>query len=722
MKGQNKIIVFCIFTLIFPIFFPYVGNTKIDDVLSCIKEIAYSYYMRGQYIQANSAKDHFFSPEEATSQNINYFVSTGFTTSIYQELLNIVIPIWPAQLLDYAVNNLGNPEVFAYADVNGDNLEMKIYDPNSENKLQIKNNPGIEDIFPLLKVGDILASDSHAFLIYDLIKSEDKVNDAIIIESLFGDNYRHIKTKITDIRLQNGELFSSIGFTPFWNYYLNLNLEEGLVEGSIRIRYLSKDYYWRNIKTLRGPKYAIFRFINSNANQDAILNYKNIYSYWKPDYNDNDLIELSNKNKDRIRFKHLFIDKTVDKINNNIVEVGDSLVYTIVVKNMGKADYTDDLIVTENLSPFVKYKKRKESKKVASFKEDKDNRQLIWNLGKLKKKEEYTIIYTVEVSSGNSRDIIESKGFVANIPSALVYNTIGKNLKKEQMNSIKSSYDKLKKKFDGKKLINEIYKKAFNIDIELDKFNITDLILTNNISSISAYTSYLNAENPFYKAILNKYWSMMATTNYSFTTNGEEVPVYSIKDFFYFLANETSIKTEDYIYKETFMTGDILIYINNFDIEYSEENGELFKKNVTNENGEYAYVYIEGNGFVGVNFGGDGKPNTIDDRNEFNFNYYKANNLSLYKNDRGFSEETSETDNIQTLLYKDYYVILRPSLCFDFPNVQGSNKSSTSVGLIIFIIILIVAVVIIGGWFLLKFLRKKQQSKGIDSKVEPIMN
>ena len=66
--------------------------SKIDNVLSAFQEVAYSYYMRGKYIQNNSMKKGIFSPEDATSQNINYLVCSQFVLNVYKELLNITLP------------------------------------------------------------------------------------------------------------------------------------------------------------------------------------------------------------------------------------------------------------------------------------------------------------------------------------------------------------------------------------------------------------------------------------------------------------------------------------------------------------------------------------------------------------------------------------------------------------------------------------------------------
>ena len=119
--------------------------------------------------------------------------------------------------------------------------------------------------------------------------------------------------------------------------------------------------------------------------------------------------------------------------------------------------------------------------------------------------------------------------------------------------------------------------------------------------------------------------------------------------------------------------GDILIYQNKNDSIYSLINKALVKKDITYEEGEYAYIYIEGQGFVGVNLGNDGVSNTKDDRNEFNSKYYSDNNLELYLRAKNPSEERLEIVNLQTLFGKDYYVILRPSLCFDFKEKINKN-------------------------------------------------
>ena len=196
-----------------------------------------------------------------------------------------------------------------------------------------------------------------------------------------------------------------------------------------------------------------------------------------------------------------------------------------------------------------------------------------------------------------------------------------------------------------------------------------------------------------------------------------KVDIYSLKEYQYYLNLEKGERREDFIYKEHFKTGDILIYKNNNDkYYYSDNNNKLKYDDITFEEGEYAYIYIEGKGFVGVNLGDDGKKNTKDDRNEFNAKYYKNNNLSLYLRIQNVTEELLEIANYQTLFGKDYYAILRPSLCFDFPNIIEDKNENKSYGLVIFLVIFIIIILVIGLIILWKYLKLRKSGKDFNFK------
>ena len=714
MKIKNKIFLYFILLSTFTI--KYIENSTIQEVRDSIKEVIYSYYMRGKYIQSNTAKDKFFSPEEATSQNLNHLVTTSFTTTVYQELLNILVPYSPTDLLKYAGNREGSPEVFMFLEQVGEKLEFKRYSEADQDNYELLYDPTYNEIIQHLEIGDLLVQGGFGVIVYDKIEDENGISDIIVASSSAGIGGGYIKTKIerNSINYDSGEFFSSIGISLYLNNKTNENIgDEGLEEGSIGLIKLSDIYLWRLIKEQKPiySKIVVFRFLNEKDGK-TILNYQNYYAYFNntKNYSDNDVVELNDKNKDRAKYKHLFIEKTVDKNHNNIVELGESLTYKIIIKNNYKEKYNDELIVTEYLSEFVTFKSHKESKKVLKYK--KEDNKLMWNIGKLGKKEEIIIEYTVKVTSGEKNNIIQNIGYVGNITSS-VFNVIGTNLKKEQMDLIKKNYDKLKKKYNGTTLINEIYKKSFKeVDIQFDKFNITDLIINDPLDSRGSGHLNLNKTNPFYETVLNKYWSSLAKINHTFVEGGENVNVYSLKEFNYFEKPNT-INRENFIYKETFKTGDILIYTNYNDTEYTLSDNVLHKNNITYEEGEYSYIFIEGKGFVGVNYGDKGILNTIYNRNEFNAKYYINNQLDLYvQNKDPVSDEFLEIANYQTLFGKDYYVILRPSLCFDLPYEKEKEKSNawavilfSILGIILFLAILYV---------LWKSIKLKQSGKEIN--------
>ena len=578
---------------------------KIQDVHKALQEVAYSYYMRGKDIQYNSHKVHYFSPEEATSQNVNYMVCSGFTRNVYRELLNITIPMYTTTLLSYSKENIGNPEVVLYAHINENNQEeMKIYSSKESNNYTTLINPSLKDIIPLVQVGDVLTYTGHTFLIYDIEKdSNGIITDAIIMESGHGRGRAYVNSKIAKkVQLSNGANFGGPNCFLYLNAQLNPNFKEGRIQGSVGLSRLSTYKNWVNINNtkLRKDEYSILRFIQKDSDGNAILKYKTKYTNYPNQILNDQLIVLPKKSIDRYKkFNHLYIEKTVSANNNNIVELNDTLNYKIVIKNFGSKIYLYDLIVYENLPKYATFLDHQENNAILSFIQEPEKKRLKWNLGKLNKGQEIIINYTVKITSGKPGDIIESTGLVGNIPSSIIRNTIGVNLDSNKMNLIKTKFEKLilKKKYNGKKLINEVYKEALNYDMKFDEFEITKLIFNTKLGSTKNQTIFLNKQNQFYKAVLNKCWSTLTSVNHTYIKGGEQVEIYDLKGFRDYQDPE---RRRHHINPKTFKTGDILIYINHNDATYSvDKDNKLNKKYITFENGEYALIYLEGKVFVG---------------------------------------------------------------------------------------------------------------------------
>ena len=639
------------------------NNTNIKSFYKALKEVAYAYYMRGINIQYNSNKRAIYSPEEATSQNMNYIVCSGFTENVYNELLDIQIPPYTENLLKYGRSYIGNREVIAYASKNSSNdLLLKLYNSSSKNNYITITNPTLQDIIPYLQIGDIMTYTGHSVLVYDLIYDDfGNVKDAYILESSHGAGKNYIKTKIaSSITIGNNISFGSANHFLYYNNKTNTNYNEGLNEGSIHLTKLTDLTYWSNLNTdKKRDEYSILRFIDADNNGNIILNYQGS-NYGDRNHSD-ETINLSQTNQDRLKFSKLYIEKTVDVHADSVVDIGDKLTYTILIKNNSNKNYTDNITVTENISDYVEI--------VNNGNGVINGNKITWQIGKLAAGASKKISYTVITKKNTYGKIIESTGTVEHIPSTVIKNLIGYNLKKEQMSNIEIIYNNLKNKYTGKVLVNEIYKEALGIDLQFDKFDITNLINDTKKTSTVSTTISLNKSNNFYEMVLNNYWSTMHEKSYTY--NGANIVSYDLK---LWKSYDSSLRRADTIYSETFRTGDILIYKNTNDVLYSYKNNTLSQSTVTYENGEYAYIFIEGKGFVGINLGNDLKVGTKDDRNEFNSQYYANNTLNVYSYTNETNKNILEYANYQTLFGKDYYVILRPSLLFKSATIKVTTN------------------------------------------------
>ena len=235
--------------------------------------------MRGKYIQSNTAKDKFFSPEEATSQNLNHLVTTSFTTTVYQELLNILVPYSPTDLLKYAGNREGSPEVFMFLEQVGEKLEFKRYSEADQDNYELLYDPTYNEIIQHLEIGDLLVQGGIAVIVYNKIKDENGVNDIIVATSTIGLGGGYIKTKIVRNGVSySGVSFSNSGHSLYLNNKTNENIgDEGLEEGgSIGLIRLSKVYQWSLIEAGKklNEEIIVLRFLNEKDGK-AILKYQN---------------------------------------------------------------------------------------------------------------------------------------------------------------------------------------------------------------------------------------------------------------------------------------------------------------------------------------------------------------------------------------------------------------------------------------------------------------
>lgn len=681
--------------------------TGINTFEKAFQEVAYAYYMRGSYLHYNVSKGdgHILSPEASTRQNYIYMACSLYVMNVYKELLGIELSGSGDAYSRYAQKYLGKrKEVIGYGRLQ-ENGDLYWYDGSKNDKgdLYIIVNPSKYYILSQLKIGDVLEYSGHVMLIYDLIyDGNGNVVDAYLINSNTS-NGNKVKTKNHGLSarifdLERKKVSLRVGHAPWAGLYYNESDRRGkypdsMIEGTVTLETFSERanrngvllFDKSNPKNKYKKYYSILRFVDYNKKDNKeMLNFDGTYREFQGETLNNQEVRYSESVKSRLKFSKLFIEKIVDKRDGNVVGHDDELIYSITIRNNSKKDYMEDIEVKEFLSEHVAYKKWNVKTKLKnntyskSVSFTKDGRILKWNIGKLSSGDEVVIEYTVKIKGNCDGEIIESRGTVANIPSGVVKNKVGKGLTKKKKEKIKYSYEILKNKFHGKQLIDEIYKESCNVELGLRNFNLradsknddAGLIYYNNQwgsrnRNDGSYMS-LSQNYPYSKMVLNSYFNALYEHPTQWITyNGILVKIYALPSLD-FEENDPDQRANT-IWPTDFKTGDILIYTNTNDKTYSLIKGTYDTKEnyVTYEDGEYCYIFIEGRGFVGVNWGKDGIKGTRDDRNEFNVNYYKDNGLSLCTkigNPAAMTDYLEEWLHYQTLFGKDYYVVLRPSL------------------------------------------------------------
>ena len=661
--------------ILFLMFVPLAIAEDKTEFEEAFQEVEWAYYMRRENMQYNSQRTNtvqgYYPPEDATFQNRNYSVCSGFPRYVYRNMFGIVTPPYTSSSLSYAKNHIGTSgnverkEIIGYGEPNDNgDLIFRVQNKNGQT-YDTLTNPTITDIIPYLKIGDVLTYTGHSITIYDLVYDDQgNVTNAIVMESGHGKDGIYIKTKIPAKLTITNSADKTVEFNSSPNQYFYSNT------GTLNFisKLVSNESVWGNMTAAKNKKrqYSILRFVTTNENNQMVLNYIDTYTQSETVTYTDQVVNLESSAKKRLNYSKLYMEKTVDVWNGSKVEEGDKLTYTIKIKNASDKDYTKDLIVKENLSEYVTYVSSTKTPTI-------NNKELTWNVGKVKAGQEVTINYTVKVNRGTFGKTIINTGTVGDIPNSTVKNEVRNNLSDEEKESIVNAYNSLKGSYSGKELINKIYQEALGQDLKLTNFNVTDLIKDTNPATTSFTTVSLNQDNAMYKMILNNYWSTLSHKEHTLKSNQKitEYYMYTLKPY------SDSARREDTVYNENFETGDILIYNNSNDVLYTYKSSDYTATttNVTLEDGEYAYIFIEGTGFVGINYKGETK-----ERNVFSSAYYNDHNLPLYSN----NATPDEFANYQTLLAKDNYVILRPSLLRESADVlenyeitSGANQEHT---------------------------------------------
>lgn len=667
---MNKKILSFLLLLILPI-----TIIKAADLDTVFKETEFAYYRNSINSQYSSARNEYYDPAEATSQDTKFSVCSRYTSNVYKNAFNISIPGNTNALMKFVDAN--------YKDSNYKKYIIDYHDCVSNSKGKGSCNTMTEsqynNLISKLKPGDVLVytkgsiekGSGHALIIYDTLTNSSGQKDAYILNST-GGSVVYTRNLGTNRVFYNYRTVQDTG--------INKTVHKSVKEGTVKMERFRADAKFAF--TSASQAYGV---VGSNKYRIAIIrfivdNKYPIYDATSYKVKEEKTLSLANTNGYlRTKYKDLSITKTVNAVDNNVVVLGQELVYTLKIKNDSSTAY-GKFYIQEAVS----------NSKYATVTEASggtlNGNTINYEIPSLAAGETKTITYKVKVTDnitylGNtitsSGKFSNTSDFKLSLKTGTVKNKIDNKLTDDNKAAIKNAYNNLKGSKTGLDLINETYKTALNIDLDLTNFKLTSLIkedvtkintckekglLGRNCQDAFSLASYkIGSTNYTYKdMILNNYWNGLV--NQDSTPNDDTIDFNSNKpqkekNMYTWNGSGDSSKRAKSIIGSHFEDGDILIYYNSNDFIDGDNTDSANR--ISYEDGLYAYIYLDGK-FVGVN------GSSYKQRNEFTTKYYLEDHtgLSWYSAQRlsDCSQNSLNVSLLQSLYGKYYYVILRPAL------------------------------------------------------------
>ncbi len=583
-------------------------NTNLPLEQRAILELEQAFLNRGYRVRYHSYKKTFkLAPEQATSQHFTYLVCSAFPFDVYYQAFGIEIPYITAYMLDYGEQFNGtNPDGY-------DKDVLYFHKKTAEESADSNFTRGltVKDLIDLgLEPGDILIYTGHAMMVQKV-----EGNKLYLIHSAMqGRDTKSIKADGGVILMTNKNTGKEVGTVN--NFVLDADDASSL--NTSTMKHINKQ-----------DRFAVIRpLLKKNGNYTGKYyklsyskkNNKNVITRELADY------IVTDTTQRRLENIGIDIDKTVDVFYGSVVNLEQEITYSIKITNPTSNFTYEKMNIKEEISDLVEYVDGS-----ASNGGNISGNIVSWNLLPLEPGETVTLTYKVKVKNkkANFGKKIISKGSVNGIESATIPNVIGYS--GDNTTKINDAINKNKDSSDtGLTWVNNIYKDAYGIDLDLINFKMDEVVKNVNDSYIYTSDLVLNMElldSKYKDMVLPGYYH----TLYNRTSNGKYyIPYYERYD-----KNGIRFEHVDTMYVGNLKAGDILIYLNIQDylVELNKTTNE--ETVYRNEDGYYAFVY-DGTNFVGRN------PDAITtgDRNVFSTELY----------------------NLETLYGKDVFVVLRPSL------------------------------------------------------------
>lgn len=682
------------------------GYVSYDEAIASVQEVMRSFYIRGSNIQYNFAKTKYGNPdgdqypEDATSQDTFYAVCGAYAYDVYAEMLGTSnnFPSYTLAYISdvkrhYNANDLdGNHVIYYYQQGETDYIYQLRDEPAEAN-----NEVTVSDMAALIKPGDILATAKHTMVAYKIVErtayNGEKFNDVLLLNST---RRGEIKSRISGTSNLSYNVFKSKLFTNYNGTESSLlaNILNNEEEGTVQMLWLSEYSSLAQKDKSICPEGEINCIINSKfecgSTECAILR------VFHKDENSNDAVFDYNVTGDaniasfarselRKEYPGLYIEKTVDAFDNNTVNIGDTLEYTIKITNKSNTTPTnakayDGFYIKEEIGDLVNYVSTTNSGEHIG-------NTIIWHIDELSIGETITLKYIVTVKDNpdNYDEEIKSIGKFYKtednvfIPTGTVKNAITYEMTIEN-NNYSACFDEYKNSYEGLALIDKVYEcvlgdnKKFSLNFENNTFNFNKLFRkidkisdtkANYANSIGLKTEFDDQKYQMVKnMVFNNYYSGLFLTGkcedastYLPSTpsqeddeldpgdgesddegegttyqNGQICHATGITNTKWRPTGSEAASRRKTIYGDMFENGDILIYSIDYDgytydAVYNKFNGITYvtPENITGQLKTTRHTKEKGTyAFIYIDgkFEGVNYPNTERERSTFNYLYY----------------------------------------------------------------------------------------------------
>ncbi|MCI6349710.1 MAG: hypothetical protein MR779_02260 [Tenericutes bacterium] len=451
----------------------------INDKRKAVVETAEAYFKKGNSYQYDNYRENkFSSPEEANNNNNVYAVCSSFINQIYYNTFKLTsIPYLSTNFIEYA-NKYYKSDKNQYSKKSNNEADgkyiLKYYDSYDKLKNEFTNvEQVIKDWSNFLEPGDIIIvnykflSMGHTIMVYDV----DKINHKVTIIENNGKVYD--MDSYVDSYEKNGSIAKHDLYDFFKNLYIDSKSGNLIIKQLAIVRYITDD-----------NKYL------STAGNELNLG-MNTASVTRINYPKMNITKSSS-----------VANKDGNKIGSMNVNLGDTITYTITIKNNSNVDY-NNLTIEEHPDSVVTVKDNLNNY---------SNNKLSWKIAKIKAGQSYTIKYSVLVPNSSSLNgkVIHSTGKVGNIENTNIYHYVGKSLSKSDKTKLYEIYQSASNLSDLE-YINYIYKQI-GYDINLNNMDIKDIIEYKNDSSLLVKNTKIKESNAS-KMIFGNFYGLAIGAN-----------------------------------------------------------------------------------------------------------------------------------------------------------------------------------------------------------------